>query len=43
MLQLLLLQPKVAILDETDSGLDVDALTVVSNAIAEYRRECGAR
>lgn len=41
MLQLLLLQPKVAILDETDSGLDVDALTVVSNAIAEYRRECG--
>lgn len=40
MLQLLLLQPKVAILDETDSGLDVDALTVVSNAIAEYRREC---
>ncbi|MGI6535932.1 MAG: Fe-S cluster assembly ATPase SufC [Eggerthellaceae bacterium] len=41
MLQLLLLQPKVAILDETDSGLDVDALTVVSNAIAAYRRECG--
>lgn len=40
MLQLLLLQPKVAILDETDSGLDVDALTVVSNAIAEYRKEC---
>ncbi|MDU5612511.1 MAG: Fe-S cluster assembly ATPase SufC, partial [Slackia sp.] len=30
MLQLLLLQPKLAILDETDSGLDVDALGVVS-------------
>ena len=40
MLQLLLLQPKVAILDETDSGLDVDALTVVSRAIAQYRKEC---
>ncbi|MGI6591142.1 MAG: Fe-S cluster assembly ATPase SufC [Eggerthellaceae bacterium] len=40
MLQLLLLQPKVAILDETDSGLDVDALTVVSHAIARYRKEC---
>ena len=33
MLQLLLLQPKLAILDETDSGLDVDALSVVSKGI----------
>ena len=33
MLQLLLLQPKLAILDETDSGLDVDALSVVSSCI----------
>lgn len=40
MLQLLLLQPKLAILDETDSGLDVDALNVVSRAIAAYRAEC---
>ncbi len=40
MMQLLLLQPKLAILDETDSGLDVDALNVVSRAIAVYREEC---
>ena len=40
MLQLLLLQPKLAILDETDSGLDVDALNVVGRAIAAYRAEC---
>lgn len=40
MLQLLLLQPKLAILDETDSGLDVDALNVVSRAMAAYREEC---
>lgn len=37
MLQLLLLQPKLAILDETDSGLDVDALTVVSKGIEAYK------
>ncbi len=37
MLQLLLLQPKLAILDETDSGLDVDALNVVSRGIDTYR------
>ncbi len=40
MLQLLLLQPKLAILDETDSGLDVDALGVVSRGIAAYREQC---
>ncbi|RRF90003.1 MAG: Fe-S cluster assembly ATPase SufC [Coriobacteriaceae bacterium] len=40
MLQLLLLKPKLAILDETDSGLDVDALSVVSRGIEAYRREC---
>ena len=33
MLQLLLLRPKLAILDDTDSGLDVDALSVVSRAV----------
>ncbi|MBR2834846.1 MAG: Fe-S cluster assembly ATPase SufC [Coriobacteriales bacterium] len=40
MLQLLLLKPKLAILDETDSGLDVDALEVVSNGIRAYRESC---
>ena len=40
MLQLLLLKPKLAILDETDSGLDVDALSVVSRGIEAYRRTC---
>ena len=39
MLQLLLVQPKLAILDETDSGLDVDALSVVSRGMELYRRE----
>jgi len=41
MLQLLLLQPKLAILDEADSGLDVDALSVVSRGMELYRRDCG--
>ncbi len=40
MLQLLLLQPKLAILDETDSGLDVDALGIVSRGIEAYRQSC---
>jgi Fe-S cluster assembly ATP-binding protein len=40
MLQLLLLKPKLAILDETDSGLDVDALSVVSRGMQEYRTSC---
>ncbi len=40
MLQLLFLQPKLAILDETDSGLDVDALGVVSRGIELYRQSC---
>lgn len=39
MLQLLLLQPKLAILDETDSGLDVDALGVVSRGMDAYRKQ----
>ena len=41
MLQLLLLRPKLAILDETDSGLDVDALGIVSRGIEAYREQCG--
>ncbi|HEX5117903.1 MAG TPA: Fe-S cluster assembly ATPase SufC [Pseudonocardiaceae bacterium] len=36
-LQLSLLQPKIAILDETDSGLDVDALRVVSEGVNRYK------
>ncbi|MCP2169487.1 Fe-S cluster assembly ATPase SufC [Goodfellowiella coeruleoviolacea] len=36
-LQLALLQPKFAILDETDSGLDVDALRVVSEGVNRFR------
>src|SRR5499433_3828879 len=36
-LQLQLLNPKIAILDETDSGLDIDALKVVSAGINAYR------
>ncbi|MFD0202997.1 MULTISPECIES: Fe-S cluster assembly ATPase SufC [Saccharothrix] len=36
-LQLGLLQPKIAILDETDSGLDVDALRVVSQGVNKYK------
>lgn len=37
-LQLLMLKPKFAILDETDSGLDVDAVRTVSKGIAEYQK-----
>ncbi|GAC83267.1 MULTISPECIES: Fe-S cluster assembly ATPase SufC [Gordonia] len=41
-LQLDLLKPKIAILDETDSGLDVDALRVVSEGVNRYKeRENG--
>ncbi len=35
-LQLSLLQPKLALLDETDSGLDIDALKIVSEGINRY-------
>jgi Fe-S cluster assembly ATP-binding protein len=38
-LQLMLLQPKFAILDEIDSGLDIDALKVVAKGINEMRSE----
>jgi Fe-S cluster assembly ATP-binding protein len=38
-LQLMMLQPKIAILDEIDSGLDIDALKVVSKGINEMRGE----
>jgi len=36
-LQLLLLQPKLAVLDETDSGLDIDALQVVADGVNRFR------
>ncbi|MFB6467514.1 Fe-S cluster assembly ATPase SufC [Cytobacillus sp. Hz8] len=38
-LQLMMIEPKIAILDEIDSGLDIDALKVVSNGINEMRGE----
>jgi len=38
MLQLLIIEPKLAILDETDSGLDVDALKLVGKTV-EYLKE----
>jgi Fe-S cluster assembly ATP-binding protein len=36
-MQLLLLDPKLAVLDETDSGLDIDALKVVAEGVNRYR------
>ena len=40
-LQLQLLKPKIAILDETDSGLDIDALKVVSAGVNKFRETTG--
>jgi len=37
--QMAMLQPKLAILDETDSGLDIDALRIVANGVNEYRNK----
>ncbi len=37
-LQMLMLEPRVAILDETDSGLDIDALRIVAKGINALRR-----
>ena len=39
-LQLLMLKPSLAILDETDSGLDVDAVRTVSAGIEEDQKNC---
>lgn len=39
-LQMLMLKPSLAILDETDSGLDVDAVRTVSNGIRIYKEQC---
>jgi len=38
-LQLLMLRPALAILDETDSGLDVDAVRTVSRGVEEYQKD----
>lgn len=38
MLQLLVLNPKLIILDETDSGLDIDALKIISKAINQFKK-----
>ena len=38
-LQLLMLNPKLALLDETDSGLDVDAVQIVSDGVAKFHNE----
>ena len=38
-LQMLMLKPNLAILDETDSGLDVDAVRTVSKGVEEYQKD----
>ena len=37
-LQMAMLKPKIAVLDETDSGLDIDALRIVANGVNTARR-----
>ena len=41
-LQMLLIEPKLIILDETDSGLDIDALKIVSKGISDFRNSDNA-
>ena len=41
-LQLLMLEPRLAVLDETDSGLDIDALQVASAGINQFRKDDNA-
>ena len=38
-LQMAILEPEFAVLDETDSGLDIDALKIVSNGVQEVRAD----
>lgn len=40
--QMAMLEPKLAILDETDSGLDIDALRIVANGVNKLRNEANA-
>ena len=37
--QMAMLEPKLALLDETDSGLDVDALRIVANGVNKLKRD----
>jgi Fe-S cluster assembly ATP-binding protein len=37
-----MLEPKIAILDETDSGLDIDALRIVANGVNKLKNEHNA-
>ena len=37
-----MLEPKIAILDETDSGLDIDALRIVANGVNKLKNENNA-
>ena len=41
-LQMTLLNPKLAILDETDSGLDIDALKIVADGVNNFRNKANA-
>ena len=41
-LQMITLEPKLAILDETDSGLDIDALKIIANGVNNYRKKDNA-
>lgn len=41
-LQLLMLNPKLAVLDETDSGLDIDALKIVAHGVNNFKNENNA-
>ena len=40
--QMAMLEPKIAILDETDSGLDIDALRIVANGVNKLKNEDNA-
>lgn len=40
--QMMMLNPKLAILDETDSGLDIDALKIVADGVNKFRNENNA-
>jgi Fe-S cluster assembly ATP-binding protein len=41
--QMAVLEPKLAVLDETDSGLDIDALKIVSHGVNKLRRDDNAQ
>jgi FeS assembly ATPase SufC len=41
--QMAVLEPRLAVLDETDSGLDIDALKIVSHGVNKFRRDDNAQ